>query len=99
MKSTSSVAQVLTSTTMNNVNNNLTNNVQCSPIDKTTVLKADIVADKLEVALRGGEASRPFYCLVAYRLSESQIWNNLEQASRGNNPQKYFTWLCKRDMA
>ena len=103
--STSSVGEVITNTinnennNVNNVVNKLTNNVNnVKPITPLQVNKADIIADKLEVALKGGAESRAFYCKVAYKLPEYQIWNNLEQASRGNYPQKYFTWLCKKDM-
>jgi len=75
-----------------NVNKQVINNVHCSPT------QADLIADKLELALHGGLNSRKFYCKVAYNLSEAEIWNNLEQACTGNYPQKYFTWLCQRSM-
>lgn len=41
-----------------------------------------------------------FYCKVAYKLSESQIWSFYEQCN-GNkvrNPAKLFSWLCGRAM-
>lgn len=74
-----------------NVNDNvpkvLNNNV--NDIDN----KADMLVARLN-----NPASREFYCKVAMRLSEAQIIRNLETALRGNNPQRYFTWLCNRDM-
>jgi hypothetical protein len=29
--------------------------------------------------------AREYYCKVAYKLAESQIWNNLEQSAKGKN--------------
>lgn len=84
--------------TMNNVKKNLNNNVQCNNVTKEQILRADRLADRIQSSLNADITSRPFYCKVAYALSESQIINNLEQALRGNNPQRYFTWLCKKDM-
>lgn len=39
-----------------------------------------------------------FYCKIAYKLSESQIWNFCEQANgkKVRNPARMFSWLCKR---
>lgn len=39
-----------------------------------------------------------YYCKVAWKLSESRINDNLSTALKGNSPQKYFTWLCNKDM-
>lgn len=72
----------------NNINNN--DNVSKSK-------QVDLIADKLSQELNNPVA-RPYYCKVGYRLSEAQIWNNLETAQRGRNPQRLFTWLCQRDM-
>lgn len=67
-------------------------NVHC------TVREADLIADKLVKQLNNPVA-RAFYCKVAYKLSEAQIWNNLEKAqSVGRNPAKYFTWLCNQQL-
>lgn len=55
----------------------------------------EMIADKL-VQKFGSEISRPFYCKVAYKLSEAVIWDNFEKAQRGKNPPALFTWLCKR---
>lgn len=93
---TSSVNEVLTNTTMYNVNvnNNLTNNV----IDNVAKSKqVDLIADKITQSLNN-PAARAYYCKVAYRLSEAQIARNLESALKGRNPAKLFTWLCQRDM-
>jgi len=42
--------------------------------------------------------SFPFYCKVAYKLSEAQIWNNFERSTTGKNPAGLFNWLCRKDM-
>lgn len=74
-----------------NVNDNvpkvLNNNV--NDIDN----KADMLVARLN-----NPDSREYYCKVAMRLSEAQIIRNLETALRGNDPQRYFTWLCNREM-
>lgn len=59
--------------------------------------RIDIIADRL-VSKLGNAQYRAFYCKVANKLPESVIENNLEQALKGNNPAKYFSWLCNRSM-
>ena len=59
--------------------------------------KVDSIADRLVEQL-GNEGYRTFYCKVANRLPHNVIENNLEQALKGNNPAKYFSWLCTRSM-
>lgn len=91
---TSSVEQIIKNTTLNTVtvNNNLNNT--------DTVAKSkqvDLIADKLVLALNNPDR-RAYYCKVAYKLSEAQIWNNLEQSAKGRSPAKLFTWLCQRDL-
>ena len=84
--------------TMNNEVNNLTNNdnVTMNNVSKFKIYNSkDIIADKL-IAELGNESYRVFYCKVAYKLSESQIWSALEQAKKGKYPAKYFTWLVKK---
>jgi hypothetical protein len=94
MKSTSSVAEILTNTTLNTVteNNNINNTVT---VDKSKLV--DLIADKLVLALNN-PSRRAYYCKVAYKLSEGQIWNNLEQSAKGRDPAKLFTWLCQREL-
>lgn len=58
--------------------------------------KVETIADQL-VARYGSEQSRPFYCKVAWKLSEAKIWTNVEQAQKGNSPAKLFNYLCRRD--
>lgn len=99
MTTTSSVSEILTNTNnvANNVNvsNNLNNNV----IDNVAKSKqADLIADKLILALNN-PSGRAYYCKVAYKLPEARIWDNLEQAGKGREPAKLFTWLCQRDMS
>ena len=90
-----SLKTIIPTVTLNNVivDKHKTNNdnVHCSPN------QADLIADKLILALNN-PAARAYYCKLAYKLSEAQIWNNLEQAAKGKYPPKYFTWLCQRDL-
>lgn len=80
---------------VNKVNYNAMNNVVKNLISND---QADTIADKLCEEL-GNHQYRSFYCKVAYSLSESQIWNSLEEAkSNGKNPARYFTWLVKKQM-
>ena len=58
----------------------------------------DAIADKLVKEL-GNSQFRTFYCKVANKLSEAQIWNCLEVAKRGKDPARYFTWLVKKQMS
>lgn len=58
--------------------------------------KVENIADRL-TTIFGNEEYRPYYCKVAWKLSESKIWSNVEQAQKGNSPSKLFTYLCKRD--
>lgn len=39
--------------------------------------------------------SREFYCLVAWKLSESQIWCNYEKSQGKNCPAAYFNKICR----
>jgi len=57
----------------------------------------DAIADKLCKELNNPQY-RAFYCKVAYKLSEAQIWNTLEQAKKGRSPAKYFSWLVSKQM-
>ena len=72
---------------------NLPNTEQCN-----RVAQADNIANRLVDKLKKPDR-RKYYCKVAYMLSEAQIESNLELAlSKGRNPQRYFTWLCERDI-
>ncbi len=55
----------------------------------------DIIALDLCERL-GNRDSYKFYCKVAWRLQPSVIYNNLEQALKGREPAKLFTYLCKK---
>lgn len=74
-----------------NLNNNVNDNVARTP------RQVDDIADKLMNRL-GATDNRAFYCKVGWKLSEALIWSNLEVALSGNSPQRYFSWLCKRQM-
>lgn len=77
-----------TTITMNN------NNVNDQKYGRSR--KVENIADRL-ITIFGNEQFRPFYCKVAWKLSEAKIWSNVEQAQKGNNPAKLFSYLCKRD--
>lgn len=77
-----------------NVNDNVNTNVKL----KRSTNQVDAIADRLMFKLNADSNSRAFYCKVAWSLSEAVINNSLEQALKGKNPQRYFTWLCKRYM-
>lgn len=78
---------------INNVNDNVKSNVK-----KKSESQVDAIADGIMRKLNAEPSNRPYYCKVAWNLSEAIINNNLEQALKGNNPQRYFSWLCKRYM-
>jgi len=81
----------------NNVNvvKTLTNNVNDNVAKNEKFV--DMIADKLVRELNNPGA-RLFYCKVAWKLPENKIYNNLELAKTGKSPQKYFSWLCNREM-
>ncbi len=56
--------------------------------------QVDFIADKIMERLNT-EENRKFYCKVAWKLTEATIWNNMEIALKGDNPQRYFSFLCK----
>lgn len=84
---------------MNNVNvvsrietNNVNDNVE------RTEAQVNSLASHIMRKLKTTE-NWPYYCKVSWKLSESKINNNLEIALKSNrSPQRYFTWLCNRDM-
>ena len=59
--------------------------------------EVDQIADRL-VATFGNPERQLYYCRVAWRLSEATIWRSAEQASRGREPAKLFTWLVQQEM-
>lgn len=59
--------------------------------------KVDRIANTLVDKLSNPER-RAYYCKVAWSLPEFKIWSNLEQALKGRSPQRYFTFLCQKDM-
>ena len=63
--------------------------------------KVEWIADELIKKFNADQKSRPFFCKVAWRLSEARIWYNAEQATKPNakitNPLGLFIYLCKRD--
>lgn len=62
--------------------------------------RVEVQAQDVMEKLGADETTRPWYWKICWHLTEAQISNNLEKAlAKGNDPQKYFSWLCKRDMA
>jgi len=83
---------VISKVEINNVNDNV------SSKNKKTENQVNAIADRIRAKLNGDDTNMGFYYTVGWRLSESVINDNLEKAMKGNNPQRYFTWLCKRYM-
>jgi hypothetical protein len=81
---------------IDNVKKRLNNNVNDNVATRTSK-EVDGIADRIMEKLSTTE-NRAFYCKVGWKLSDAQIFSNVEVALSGNNPQKYFTWLCKRQM-
>ena len=82
---------------IDNVKKRLNNNVNDN-VTTRTAKQVDGIADKIMEKL-GATENRAFYCKVGWKLNENLIWSNIEVALSGNNPQRYFTWLCKRQMS
>ena len=69
-------------------------------VNKTKLNNVNNVKDialKLSDKLSDPNSYR-FFCKVAWKLPEHQIWANLEQALTGKNPKAYFTFLCNREL-
>jgi len=82
---------------IDNVNQRLNNNV-IDNVVKRTASQVDSLADRMMAKLHATD-NRDFYCKVGWKLSEAVINNNLELAvNKGKDPQRYFSWLCKRVM-
>lgn len=78
-------------------NTNYNSNVNVVNDKYAASRKVEMIADILLEKLHLSQNSRAFMCKVGYRLSEARIWDNLEQAKKGNNPAGLFIHLCKRD--
>lgn len=76
-------------------NNNIDNDVHKMKLEQGK--KVEIIADRLLKVFGLNETSRAFMCKVAWKLTESRIWQNVEQALKGKNPVGLFIYLCKRD--
>lgn len=69
--------------------------------DNVKTVKEKVIenqASRIMEKLQADQDSKMWYWKICWHLSESQIQDNLSTALKGKNPQKYFTWLCKRDM-
>ena len=73
------------------VNNNLNLNKR----DYTKLRRTETIADLLVTKFNNPEY-KGFYWKVASSLPENMIWNYVEQANKGNNPARYFSFLCKK---
>lgn len=78
-------------------NNNYTDNDSVNKYERSKQVEG--IAQKL-VEKFGTSSWFPFYCKVAYKLSEAQIWSFCEQANgkKVRNPAKLFYYLCDRAM-
>jgi hypothetical protein len=70
---------------------------QCNNVGEAKHRQVEATANKL-VDVFGTAQWRKFYILAAYKLSEAQIWNNVEMSERKRNPGAWFHWKCKKDM-
>lgn len=62
-------------------------------------LRVDRIAEGIATKLGGRESSWEYYCKVAGKLPEVEIWNNVEQvlsSSNVRNPGGLFNFLCRR---
>jgi hypothetical protein len=67
------------------------------PRDDRTV---EAIARQIEAKLQPKNDNFKYYCFVAYKLTEAEIWQNVEKAqNKGKDPARYFTYLCKRMIA
>jgi hypothetical protein len=68
--------------------------------DRRDWRQVDMLADKLE-ALFGHQtpSRRPYYCKLAWQLPEGLIWQLAEQAQRGRQPARLFSWLTSKELA
>ena len=78
-------------------NNTYTDNDTVSKYERSK--RVEIIAQKL-VEKFGTAKWFPFYCKVAWKLSEEQIWRFYEHANgkKVRNPAKLFYYLCDRAM-
>lgn len=72
---------------INNVNN-------VSKNEKDVDFKVKMIMRKLNA----DNSSRLFICKAVWNLKEDILESNLKQALKGNDPKRYFSWLCKRCM-
>lgn len=86
--------------TLNDIENetvSLTSNNNYIVNDKYARAKrVEEIADQLVEKFKSTEY-RGFFCKVAWKLSEARIWSNYEQAIKGKQPGRLFSYLCKRD--
>jgi len=80
-----------------NYNNNYNDNVE--RYDRAR--QVEFIADKMLEKLGADKSSRPFMCKVAWKLSESRIWQHIEtvcnEKNHVRNKVKFFIYLCKKD--
>ena len=95
MNTTSSVKQILPNTNTKSLITSDSDNLTNTNTKSLVIVRQ--IADKLVLALNNPDRFE-LYCKFAWRLSEAQIWNNLEQSARGRNQTRLFTWLCQNDI-
>jgi len=82
----------------NNVNDNGVLNRTNNDNDIDRSKKIDLIAQRLVDTYNSPESWK-FYCKVAMKLSEAQIWNNVEQSKAGRSPAGLFNHLCRKLMS
>lgn len=94
------VSEILTNTKLNSnsvsVNKNINNTKTLNTLPRT-VSQVRLIANKIATELNN-QSRLKYYYKIAWKLPESVIWNNLEQAKTGRNPQRYFSWLCQQSL-
>ena len=80
-------------------NPNLNTNYNCldkKPIDKwQKTRRAESIAYQLCDKFNNHDYFS-FYCKVALKLPEYRVWQLVEEAQRGQQPARLFSFLCKK---
>jgi hypothetical protein len=93
------ISEILTNTSSNTISVSVrTRNLNTN----TKTLKrsvTDVRSIALSIAEKLNNPTRfKLYCKYVWHLPDNIIWNNLELALAGKNPQRLFSWLCEESM-
>lgn len=95
------ISEIFTNTNTLNTSDSVVKitNTNTLNTSKKTLPEVQMIAFKIEEMLGAQvESSFEFYCKVAWKLPENQIWNIVEMAKKGNYPHRLFTYLAKQYM-